>query len=216
MKLTTLHRTIKPELMEQPNTLVTVRGRRSRRRRHHTGQPVHDRNLPAGTRRVAGAASSSRRTPATGMSRWRTSGTSASSHAAGTARSPTRASRPTTTAWCVSLSAPGTSGTVTGWTPAAGTAASSCSAGWTTPTRPTCRSRCAPGRRRGERGRPVRPGRAWSRRRANGRAATTSVPTSIPMRPGATDWAASARVSSARPGSTTSAWRLPRSMSCGR
>ena len=55
MKLTTLHRTIKPELLDQPNIAGHRGGRRPRRRRHHPGQPVHDRHLPAGRRRVAGA-----------------------------------------------------------------------------------------------------------------------------------------------------------------
>ena len=73
------------------------RGRRTRRRRHHPRQPVHDRHLPARARRVAGARVRARPTPATGTSRWRTSGTNASSRGAGTARSPTRASRPTPT-----------------------------------------------------------------------------------------------------------------------
>ena len=46
MKLTTLHRTIKPELLTQPNTLLTAEAAELGERRHHAGQPVHDRHLP--------------------------------------------------------------------------------------------------------------------------------------------------------------------------
>ena len=45
-KLTTLHQTIKPELLDQPNELVTARGGRARCRGLHAGQPLHDRHVP--------------------------------------------------------------------------------------------------------------------------------------------------------------------------
>ena len=94
VKLATLHRTIKPELLTQPNDAGDRGGRRTRRRRHHTRQPVHDRHLRARARRVARARDSSRPTPGTGTSPWRASGTNASSPGTGTARSPTRALAP--------------------------------------------------------------------------------------------------------------------------
>ena len=53
-------------------------GRAARRGRHHARQPLHDRHVPARARRGARRSRSNRRTPATGASRSRTSGTSAS------------------------------------------------------------------------------------------------------------------------------------------
>ncbi len=109
-------------------------GRRTRRRGHHARQPVHDRHVRGWSPTRRWCSSSCRPTPDTGTSRWRTSGTSASSRGTGTARSPTRACSPTPTVSCESPSAPRTSGTGTGWTPAVATAASSCCDGSTIPS----------------------------------------------------------------------------------
>ena len=126
--------------------LVDRRGRRTGRRRHHPRQPVHDRYVRAGARRVTGARVRSRPTPATGTSPWRTSGTNASSPAPAQLGHRQRRSRRTTTGSCGSPSAPRTSVMATGWTPVAGAAASSSCDGSTTLNRP----RCTPRVRRGE------------------------------------------------------------------
>ena len=92
MKLTTLHRTIKPELLTQPNTLLTAAAAEL-----GGADTTPDNLYMMGTFVLAPTnrwCSSSRRpTPATGTSRWRTSGTNVSNHGTGTARSPTKASR---------------------------------------------------------------------------------------------------------------------------
>ena len=144
MKLTTLHRTIKPELLEQPNTLLTAEAADL-----GDADTTPDNLYMIGTFRLDADESlvlefeppDTRYWNVTLENIWHECLEPRRRHSSVT----NKGVRPTPTAWCVSPSAPRTSATATGWTPAAGIAASSCCAGWTTPTRPRCRSRCASG-----------------------------------------------------------------------
>ena len=88
MKLATLHRTIKPELLTTPNVLLTAEAAEL-----GSADTTPDNLYMIGTFRLAAGrrccSTSPRPTPATGTSRWRTSGTSASTAAPAQLASPT-------------------------------------------------------------------------------------------------------------------------------
>ena len=122
-KLTTLHRTVKPELLETPNELVTQEAAQL-----GSADTTPDNLYMIGTFRLApprhSPSSSNRPTPGTGRSRSRTSGTSASILTAGAARSRTRRPWPMTAGRSGSSSPRPIRASTIGSTPAAGTAGS--------------------------------------------------------------------------------------------
>ena len=138
MKLTTLHRTIKPELLDQPNALVTAEAADL-----GSADTTPDNLYMIGTFAARAADESlvlefippdTRYWNVTLENIWheciepRRRHSSRHQQGAAPRRRRHRSESP---------SAPTTSGTATGSTPAAGTAASSCCAGSTTPTPPT-------------------------------------------------------------------------------
>ena len=156
MKLTTLHRTIKPELMEQPNTLVT-----SEAADLGAADTTPDNLYMLGTFRLTTDESlvlefeppDTRYWNVTLENIWHECLEPRRRHSSVT----NKGVAPDADGVVRIAIGANDSGTATGWTPAAGTVASWCCAGWTTPTRRRYRSRYAAVRRHRERRRPVRP-----------------------------------------------------------
>lgn len=154
MKLTTLHRTIKRELLTQPNTLVTAEAADL-----GNADTTPDNLYMIGTFRLTDDESLVLEFEPPDTCYWNI----ALENIWHECLEPRRRHSSVTNKGVTPdgdgvvhiASAATTSAMATGWTPAVGIAASSCSAGSTALTRPRFPSRCAAAVRRGERRRPV-------------------------------------------------------------
>jgi hypothetical protein len=140
VKLATLHRTVKPELLTQPNALLSAEAAEL-----GNADTTPDNLYMIGTFALEPDESlvlefsppDTRYWSITLESIWHECLEPRHRHSSVT----NKGCRPDVDGIARIASAPRTSGTATGWTPAVGTAASSCCAGSTTPSRPPCAPR---------------------------------------------------------------------------